>query len=272
MVFRFLSALLRAGIAFFLIVFPSSILADPNAGNFGAIVVFALVTGIVVFFEYMAFTPSLIEFRYAPPYNRFRVLVYAFIAVFIVTSLNANNQMGPIFELVDFVAQGANATFAHSWDPATVLANSLRLPDGADRESFIILAHGALFVAIFSALLFCLVIWLQRWPLSNAGFNLWPNMPSFHAQAGSKTESRMAQIALLSLSLAFAAPYLIPRVGQLVLDWMSFNYNYTHHSAFWIISFWAMFTAMTLMRGIVLLKVAYLASQMRSMNQAKQQA
>ncbi len=253
-----------------MIAFPSSVLASPEIGGFGAFVIFALLAATIVFFEYAAVSPSLIEFRYAPPYNRFRVLVFGFITMFIVSTLNLNNQVGPIFDVVAGISNLASGVLNNAFSPIPSLLSVLQIESPVDKAEFTTLAEGSLFVAFVTAILFCFVIWLQRWPLSNQGFNLWPNMPSFHARAGSKTETRMIQIAILSIAMAIALPYLFPIVLQVLKDWLGFQYSYTRHSAFWIIAFWALIPAMALMRALVLLKVAYLASQLRSMNTKSQ--
>lgn len=249
-----------------MIAFPSSVLASPEIGGFGAFVIFALLASIIVFFEYAAVSPSLIEFRYAPPYNRFRVLVFGFITMFIVSTLNLNSQVGPLYDIVGGISNLASTVIGNGLSPVPSLLSVLDIKSATDEAEFVVLAEGSLFVAFMTAFVFCFVIWLQRWPLGNRGFNLWPNMPSFHARTGSKTEVRMIQIAILSIAMAIALPYVFPIVLQVLKDWLSFEYTYTRHSAFWIIAFWALIPAMALMRALVLLKVAYLASQLRSMN------
>jgi len=266
LIFRFLSALLRSGVVFFLIAFPSSVLAPPGVGGLGSYVIFAMLAATIVFFEYASHSPSLIEFRHAPPYNRFRILVFGLTTMFIILNLNLNSQTGPIFDIVGGVSRFASWLFQNRFSPVYALINILNFENNADLMEFQRLAEVALFVSFFLSIFFCFVIWMQKWPLSGAGFNLWPNMPTFHASAGSRTEVRMLQIAILSFAMAVALPYLFPMVLQMLKAWLSIDYSYQRHSAFWIIMFWTMMPAMAMMRGLVLLKVAYLARELRSMN------
>lgn len=268
MLYRFMSALLRAGITFFMIAFPSSILATPEIGGFGAFVIFALLVSMIVFFEYAAESPSLIEFRYAPPYNRFRVMVFGGVSVFFVLSLNLNNQIGPIFDLANGVSKLGTMMVGHALSPVPALIEALGIQSATDQAEFARLAEGSLFIAFASTIIFSLIIWLQSWPLGDRGFNLWPNMPSFHARTGTRTEIRMVKIAALSIVMSMTLPYFFPIVLQTLKDVIGFTYDYNRHSGFWIIAIWTMIPAMALMRALALLKVAYLAQQLRSMKTA----
>ena len=78
---RAIAAAVRAFLVMILIVAPSVILPGIGSDTKQIVALLALFGGALVFFEYHAIYPSLIEFRDGAPYNRIRYLMMLTIVV-----------------------------------------------------------------------------------------------------------------------------------------------------------------------------------------------
>ena len=84
MISRWAGAIVRALLVMVLITTPALLLpgTSPDTAQFATLV--AICCGGLIFFEYSAIYPSLVEFRDAPPFNRVRFLSL-FMTVFLLT-------------------------------------------------------------------------------------------------------------------------------------------------------------------------------------------
>lgn len=265
MVLRGLGALMRAVIVCLMIYYPSLVLSDYANNGMDIFLLFGIIASIVVMIEYASRAPSLIEFSMAPPYNRFRISVLTLVIVFLVTTINPTNSTGPLFDIVKVVSNAAQFVLGDSSIPVRNLMWALGTVSPQQHALISELATGALFVSFISVVIFSIVLWLQKWPLGSDGFNLWPNMPSFHARAGKKTESRMMQIAALSFVLALTFPFVIPHVLGFIRNYIGSDFMAHRLTVFWVITIWAIVPAIAMMRGLALLKVAYLIDHLRKL-------
>ena len=79
---RLTSAFVRAALMALLIAMPSLMLPDVNADTAQIVVLVAIIGFLMVFVEYFSEFPSIIEFRFAPPFNRLRfVALFATVTV-----------------------------------------------------------------------------------------------------------------------------------------------------------------------------------------------
>ena len=81
MIGKLIKALTRALLVATLVATPALVLPSVSADSTQIVILFALFAGILIFIEYYATYPSIIEFRYAPPFNRLRFLAI-FLTVF----------------------------------------------------------------------------------------------------------------------------------------------------------------------------------------------
>lgn len=266
MVLRGLGALFRAAIVCMMIYYPSFALADfDSRSGLDISLLFSLISSIVILIEYVSRTPSMIEFSMAPPYNRYRISVLTLVMVFLVTTINPTNSTGPIFDVVDAVSNAAVFILGLESEPVARLLNAFGSMSEPQRALIAELATGALFVAVITVIILSTLLWLQKWPLGQDGFNLWPNMPSFHARAGHKTETRMIQVALLSLVVTITFPFVLPQIVWLARVGTGVDFASNRLSVFWIIVLWSMVPAMAMMRSLALLKVAFLIDHLRKL-------
>ncbi|MEM7439571.1 MAG: hypothetical protein AAF393_08230 [Pseudomonadota bacterium] len=243
------------------VIIPALMLPDvSNVAAELAILSGALAAAFVIV-EYGFKTPSLIEFRFAAPYNRFRfamlaILLASLTVVFRQTIIDAGN--------VIVVSDTASALFQF-WDfraSPVIFFVALAEPMGSEGQVLIGTAAAvALTVTVAALIVFCFVMLAFSWPLTRDTFNLWINMPTFDAKAGEAAQAGLRNSAFMSLLIGLALPYLAP---QAALAFMGpLQPVTTGNSLFlvWMIAIWCFVPAVSILRAAALYKVAYLLSQ-----------
>lgn len=263
MIYRTSGALVRALIVAFIVVIPSALVSAGASQAQMFTFTFAILASAVVFVEYVVKVPAVLEFRFASPYNRLRILLIAFLAVVLSQGLvnqflNGNSGIVPISAKI---IEG----FMINWpSPTILLTDAFALGQTSLNALVIRLAAFASCMGLFFALIFGAYIWLGAWPLSKRGFNLWPNMPSFTARAGQKASTKIVQIAILSLALAITLPYIIPYFVFFGRDALGINYDDNYLMIYWVLLLWTSIPAMALFRAISLMKLAFLAENIHN--------
>ena len=113
---RAIAAAVRAFLVMILIVAPSVILPGIGSDTKQIVALLALFGGALVFFEYHAIYPSLIEFRDGAPYNRIRYLMMLTIVVVlssIVADREASTTVSRFFHALGLLV-GASFDFPYS--------------------------------------------------------------------------------------------------------------------------------------------------------------
>ena len=263
MVYRTVGAAVRALIVAFIIVIPSALVSAGASQAQMFTFTFAVVASAVVFVEYLVEVPAVLEFRFASPYNRLRILLIASLAAVLSQGL-VNQFLSGNIGILPIIATIIE-NFMMKWpSPANLLSDAFDFSQLPLQALVMRLAAFASSMALFFALVFGAYIWLGAWPLSKRGFNLWPNMPSFTARAGQKASTKIVQIAILSLTLAFTLPYIIPYFVFYGGNALGINYDDNHLMVYWVLLLWAFIPAMALFRAISLMKLAFLAENIRN--------
>lgn len=261
MIKQVFGALLRAVIVVFIIVIPS---ASVSAGASHAQLftfTFALLAGSIVFVEYLVETPAVLEFRFASPYNRLRIMGAAVLALVLALSLSSQVLIGE--GILPSIATLAERAMTNWNSPATLMVNAFGFEDARFYNLVFRIASFLFFIGLFFAIVFGAYVWLGAWPLSKQGFNLWPNMPSFTARAGQKASTKILQVAILSVALALTLPYILPAAVKYGRNSIGLNFEDSRLLLYWVLLFWALTPAMALFRAISLLKLAFLAENIR---------
>jgi hypothetical protein len=266
MVARIIGSALRAIITCLVIYYPATYLPGFSYAGVDIYLIFAGIAGTIVWVEYMSRQPSMIEFRLAPPYNRFRLSILVLVTVYLIAVMNPYNQAGPIFDLAEWVSDIALWVFPIDARPVSSMLLAAGITEGESAARLGKLCAGGLFVSFVSVILFSVTLWLQKWPLTHEGFNLWPNMPSFTSRAGRKTELRMLQIGLLSLILALTYPYVVPQLFGFARLWLNLDFAGSDLTLFWGIVAWSVVPAVSLMRCFALWKIAFLIDNIRKLD------
>lgn len=262
MIYRTVGAALRALIIALVVIIPSALVSAGASQAQMFTFTFAILASAVVFVEYLVEAPAVLEFRFASPYNRLRILLVACLALvlshgLINQFLSGNSGILPISATII-------ENFMVAWSsPAHLLSEAFDLSQSPLQGIVSRLAAFGSAMALFFSLVFGAFIWLGAWPLSKRGFNMWPNMPSFTARAGQKASTKIVQIAILSLTLAVTLPYIIPYFVSYGHQALGINYDDNYLMIYWVLLLWCSIPAMALFRAISLMKLAFLAENIR---------
>lgn len=247
-----------------LIATPSIGLAGTSTDTSQIVALVCLVAGIFVFVEYKAVSPSLIEFRDAPPFNRVRFLGL-FATVFALTFI-AKGAADPTHLTVLFSSVGGNLAEVMDFPYSPVRLVVLMLPaeaSGSLVDQVRTAAGLSYLVSLLSLAVFVIALRLNNWPNQRGGFNVWVNLPTFDPTAGGDTVERMERDGQLNLILGFLLPFLIPAIVKLASDVLNPISLQDTHTLIWTMTAWAFIPASLIMRGIAMLRVAQMIAAQR---------
>ncbi|MCA8867265.1 MAG: hypothetical protein KDA67_01280 [Rhodobacteraceae bacterium] len=248
----------------FLIAMPSFALPGSALGLQDLSVIFALAGAALTLFEYGSSHPGLIEFRFAPPYNRIRFLTLL-ITVYLLSMVAVGGMAGSsgagIREFGDVVGRALDFPFS----PARIMTSVLS-DDAASANTRIIKASVgvAYLVSLLSLAIFIVIIRLISWPAGRRSFNIWVNLPTFDPAAGLNIEERLLRDARINVLFGITLPFLLPMAAYMMSDYF---HNYVAFSRdetlIWTVSLWAFLPANLIMRGIAIGKIARLIHDKR---------
>ena len=264
MLARFFNAFSRAILVVAFVLIKSALVAQSGSVEGDLfVVVAALLIGFFLFFEYFADMPAVIEFRYAPPYNRIRFLIAIIVAVTLcyespsVLALANPEEPEKLSPLVGIFS---------IWPlPGNYLYSILEYSDAEQRYWLYDNLASASALGLLGVFLAGIYIWISPWPLGRDGFNLWPNMPSFNPSSGQRASDLLLSIALLNLLLAVALPYAISFGISLAQHNLGFDFRHTPIFTYWVLFLWAAVPLFCLFKAIALLKLCVLAESLRKL-------
>lgn len=269
----FISALSRAMLVVFLMAAPALILPTVEQDTAQIVVIIALLFGVLTFIEYFGQYPSIVEFRFAAPYNRIKFLALAVVVLWL--SFIARGQVEPSSVSLIFAFFGQTIGNAMDFPFSPVRLIVLMLQSGAEPEfvnSVRISAGVAYSISLLMIFSFIVLVRLLGWPMRYGAFNVWINLPLFDPTRGGDIVERLKRDAALNIMLGALLPFFIPALVQaasLVIEPVSIE---SPQTLIWIMSLWALLPASILMRGIALYRVAELIEEKRRRVYAQAQA
>lgn len=261
---RITGATLRAVLAGLLIAMPTLLLAPwiPEHGQIVAII--GLVIGAITFSEYYVQFPSMIEFRYAPPYNRLRFGALVVNVGLLCLLVRADFEATPLSDMVMAVGLLIGEIIDFSFSPVRLVGVMLP-PDAtlAQVEMLRAAAGISYLCSLIMVAVFAIFMRLYNWPASQGTFNVWINLPNFDATAGADVVRQILRDSrinvLLGLSLPFVTP-LFAMFGAAIFD----PYMMAKpQGMIWTVAIWAFIPASLMMRGIALARIADMLSRRR---------
>lgn len=247
----------RALLVMILIVMPSVILPGIGTDTKQIVALVALFGGALVFFEYHAVYPSLIEFRDGAPYNRIRYLMMLTIVVFlsaIVADHEDSTTVTRLFHAIGVII-GSSLDFPYS----PVRLASYILADGATAEQIAqvkIAAGTAYLVSLVSLALFVIVLKLSSWPSTKSAFNVWVNLPTFEPTAGGDVVDRLVRDSYANLSVGFLLPFVIPALVAVLTTGIPAATLTSPQTLIWTMALWAYLPAALIMRAVAMARIA----------------
>ena len=264
MVARLPAAVVRAILVVMLIVMPFAILPESGTDNTQIIVLVAIFGALFTLVEYSSSSPSLVEFRDAPPFNRVRfsaLFATVFSLAMIFKGVDSPTALTTYFQNSGSVI-GETIDFPYS--PVRLMV--IMMPDGTDPMVIQHLRNAAglsYLISVFSVIWFVVLLRLYRWPRRTGAFNVWINLPTFDPTAGGDVVKRLQRDGRVNIILGFLLPFLVPAVVKLVAA-LGTPINLDNpQTLIWTVSAWAFLPASILMRGVALSRVAQMIEVQR---------
>ncbi len=254
MLTRLAGASVRAALVAMTVAIPAVMLPDVSPNSAELSVLLAVIAATFVVFEYGFSTPSLIEFRFAAPYNRLR---FAILTVLILTLVLAFRSTVEHTLGTELVVSFANASYDF-WDfGVSPLRSFMALAVDSGPQSRGVLAQASalgLMIGAIGAVLPGFLVWTFGWPLGGEDFNIWMNMPTF--SVGDDVVGNLRKAASVSVFFALAFPYLAPQAALAFLGPLGPISASNSQFLVWIIAIWAFVPAVLLLRAVALFKIA----------------
>ncbi|MEM1265881.1 MAG: hypothetical protein AAGI50_07690 [Pseudomonadota bacterium] len=261
---RLIGAIIRAAMVLFVVSAPALLLPDVSNASLEITVLLGGVVAAFTLFEYASTHPGLIDFRFAPPYNRIRFLAFAmqiFSLVFLCRALEGEDAFSAgLIALSDQMVEVL--TFPLS--PVNVAAEMIAA--GEDPTLVLLLARAAalsFFVTFCSLAFFALFLWLFRWPVGRRDFNLWTNLPTFEPGYGRDVERRLRRDGVINLLAGVAFLYALPVLLSRTSGWFDPSVFNNYQPLVWGVTIWAFVSGTLVIRGAAILKVGMLIRRSR---------
>lgn len=252
-------AIARGLIVILLIILPSALLPSSTGDARIVVMLVALFAAVFTIVEYSSESPSLIEFRDAPPYNRVRFIAL-FASIFAMSIiLGSNNAAAPsTFEMLfDVIGERIGKSIDFPYSPVRLML--LMMPHDTPPEVINSLRTAAglsYFVSLVSLAVFVALLRMRTWPDRSKIFNVWVNLPTFDPTAGGDVVERLNRDSLINLMLGTLLPFIIPAILKATWTILTpINLN-DPQTLIWTVAIWAFLPASLLMRGVALARVA----------------
>lgn len=256
MIYRLTGATVRAVIVAILVMLPSFLLSETSHSSLEFTRILATIAAVIVIYEYGFPTPSVIEFRFAAPYNRVRfMLILGLIlapAYLISNMLNDQAANG----LLTATASNGFALMDFSYSPVAIVADTLAGSDLVLRNVIGQAIALNVIICLSFTLAFCASVFANLWRFGGDNFNMWLNMPTYKSYDTSSLQNRLVNSSFSSLLIACLIPFFGPTIATVVLAWFSHSGSLAPITIIWVIALWTYLPAMYLMRAVALAKIA----------------
>jgi hypothetical protein len=254
---RATGAAVRGFLVMVLIVLPSVILPGIGNDTKQIVALMALFAGILVFVEYNAVYPSLVEFRDGAPFNRIRYLML-FVTVLILSVIVADRaEPTTVSRLFRAMADVAGEALDFPYSP--VRLTTFMLADTATPEQIgdVRAAAGtAYLISLVSLAVFVIVLKIAGWPSTKSAFNVWVNLPTFEPTAGGDVVDRLERDSRFNLAVGFLLPFIVPALLAVATSGLPPDTITSPQTLIWTMAAWAFLPASLLMRGVAMARVA----------------
>jgi len=224
----------------------------------------AIFAALFTVVEYSASSPSLVEFRDAPPFNRVRFS--ALFATVFSLSIIFRGYAEPSALTTFFQNSGAQVGRAIDFPYSPVRLMVALLPESTSLRIGDRLRDAAGYsyvISLLSIIWFIVLLRLQQWPRRGGAFNVWINLPTFDPTSGGDVVRRLRRDGRINILLGFLLPFLIPVIVKLAAFLGAPLQLTDPQTLIWTVTAWAFLPAGILMRGVALTRVAKMIQQQR---------
>jgi hypothetical protein len=255
---RLFGAIFRALWVVVVAAIPSLLLPSASQGAVEFALIIGAIIGMFTFFEYGSTTPGFVDFRYAPPYNRFRAFTIAMQVVTITLVCRAVELGLSDSVLVDWAQQGAQM-LDFKYSPVSMAIDSILSDSRFSDTTAILLVYSittSFVVGVGMTLLFSLILWVFGWPRDRENFNLWANLPTFQPSDGTSIHKRLRRDAYFNIILGVALIYALPFIPTYGFDWLTVDIFENNQAMVWAATLWVFIATSLIARASAMLKIA----------------
>lgn len=255
---RLLGAIVRAFWVVAIVMIPSLLLPDASQDSVELSLVVGAIIGVFTIFEYGAANPGFVDFRFAPPYNRFRVFTLAMQLITVTLTCRAIELRLLDFPVLEW-ANGITMRLDFEGSPVTHAIDTIFLKAEFSDQAALLLVYSAsasFAVGVGLTVVFALLLWLFHWPQDRANFNLWLNLPMLTVRQGVDVVKRLRRDALFNIILSVLLIYGLPYLPTYGFDWLSTNTFESSQAIVWATTLWVFIPATLAMRALAMLKIA----------------
>jgi len=261
---RLIGALVRAFLVVIVIAAPAFLLPDVSVASQEISLIVGGIAAAFTLFEYASTHPGLIDFRFAPPYNRVRFAAFGAQVLGLVflcrATSGADSFSGDVLELAD----NAILMLSFPLSPVSVATDMIATEESSTFILLIQRAAAVSFLITFVSLaFFAVLLWLFRWPVGRRDFNLWVNLPTFEPGYGRDVERRLRRDGMINIFFGLGFLYLLPVIISRASGWFDPSVLTNYQPLVWGATFWAFVSGSLVIRGAAILKVAWLVGRTR---------
>lgn len=264
MISRIIGAVARAFLVVVFIATPSLLLPGitEDAGQVVALLCIFGATFTLV--EYGSRYPSMVEFRFAAPFNRLRFAAL-FLTVFLISVVfRGMIYPTPLTEFITLSGRLVGEVIDFSVSPARLMLDSLQPVVRIENYGALKASVGLSYViSLVMLIVFILALNFNRWPSENQAFNVWVNLPLFEPSVRDDVVARLKRDALLNILLGFFLPFLVPAVMRSVTGTFDPTDIVSPQPLIWMVTLWAFLPASIVMRGVAMMRVAAMIQNLR---------
>ncbi|MGX0877307.1 hypothetical protein ACSSV4_001995 [Roseovarius sp. MBR-154] len=250
-------ALARAICIALLVATPALLMPSTAPDTAQIVIVLSFIAGFMTFIEYYGEYPSIIEFRFAPPFNRIRFLALATILITLSLILRGQDEPTASTMFLTHFAQGLGEAVDFPYSPVRLMV--LMMPAEADAAlvATVRMAAGVAYtVSLAMMVVFLTLVRLLGWPARAGAFNVWINLPLFDPTGGGDVLYRLRRDAGLNVVLGALLPFLIPAAVSAASNMIAPISIANPQTLIWTMTAWAFLPASLLVRGIAMSRIA----------------
>lgn len=268
---RATGAAVRAFLVMVVIVMPSVVLPGVGTDTKQIVALMALFAGTLVFIEYNAVYPSLVEFRDGAPFNRIRYLMLFAIILFLSIIVADREDPTTVSRLFHALGMVIGQALDFPYSPVRLATYMLADDATVEQVTQVRTAAGtAYLVSLISLAIFVIVLKIAGWPSTKSAFNVWVNLPTFEPTAGGDVVDRLERDARVNLAIGFLLPFLVPALIAVLSSGLPASTITSPQTLIWTMAAWAFLPASLLMRGVAMARVADMIRVKRDLKMAAQ--
>jgi len=231
---RLLGAFIRGILVLIVVALPAFLLPNASQAAQEISLIIGGIAGAFTLFEYASSHPGLVDFRFAPPYNRIRFITFAgqvLALIFLCRAVSGADSFSP--------------TILEYADQAVAMTN---IPLSPVRIAIAMIGEGG--SEAFQS-------------VGRDNFNLWINLPTFEPTSGRDVERRLFRDGTANILLGIGLPFLIPVIASRSGGWFDPSVLQNYQPLIWGAALWAFLPASLIIRGAALIKVGWLVKRAR---------